>query len=560
MPPTLHENMQIKSPRQSISAKTAIMSVVFAAMFLLTIIAVYGVYADWENQKKEGLKKVLIAAEDCAAQQKTRLVSTEILLRTLATAYSNFGDTRFSKYIREIDWQSQEYIKISFLNLNGSPMIFPGETLDESPERLQADRKQSEFMQSRPYFQDVLSTRRFTVGEYASISQSSTDAALPMAMPVFDDARHFTAVAMAVLDMSSDDSVFRGIYDEHGVEVIFFDRWQKMLYRYPLRPDTPLGKLASPHLIRAMNTGNHTELFFETDPFGRERTYAVTGILLESGSEPCMYVVASGQTQTFTEFIASLYLPHMTSITAAFALSMLLAAIAGRLFFSSGLERLADRVDAVKSGDLAGRVDTVSGCREIQILAEGMNSMLDSLEKTNTQLQILSNTDDLTGLYNRRHFYDLAEQEMKRAKCNRTRITVAMVDLDFFKSVNDTYGHDGGDTVLRSFSEILRRNLRATDVVARFGGEEFVMLMPETNREGAITAMEKVRQMVSSTPVPFEDKVIPYTISVGVSIVHGGEIPSENGSFGLVLEEALKRADNALYQSKSNGRNQVTVA
>ncbi len=536
------------------------MSVVFAAMFLLTVTSIYGVYADWQNQKQESLKKVLTAARDCAAQQKTRVMGTEILLRTVATAYVTFGKENFSGYIREIDWKSREYIRINFFDLDGGQMIFPGEERDNSPEQQAINRKQAEIMQNHAYFQDVLSTRRFTVGEYSADSPFFADAALPMAIPVFDEGKHLTAIATAVLDISSDDSVFRSIYDEQGIEIIFFDRWQKMLYRYPLRPDTPLGKLASPHLIRAINKENDVELFFETDPFGRERSYAVVKMRLGEEQDAYMHVVASGNPLTFTEFISSLYLPHMTGISIAFVLSMLLAAISGRLFFSRGLESLALRVDAVKSGDLSGRINTVSGCREIQVLAEGMNSMLDSLEKTNTQLQMLSNTDALTGLYNRRHFYSLADQEIKRARRNKTPLAVALMDLDHFKAVNDTYGHDGGDAVLRSFSSLLDRNLRTTDgLVARFGGEEFVILMPETNLAGATAAMEKIRLLVAEDAVPFDEKIIKYTVSVGINIVSGGNLPADSTALGIVLEEALKKADSALYHSKNNGRNQVFV-
>jgi len=177
-----------------------------------------------------------------------------------------------------------------------------------------------------------------------------------------------------------------------------------------------------------------------------------------------------------------------------------------------------------------------------------INNSIEALEN----IQLITNhanRDFLTGLYNRRYFFDNANKYMQETQESGENFTIAMIDIDFFKKVNDTYGHDVGDNVIVSLSEILRANTSYKDIVSRFGGEEFCIILKDTNRDEAMIILERLRVEVENfTYVTTDDKHIKFTISIGASINE-----SEN------LEEIINQADMMLYNAKQNGRNQVII-
>ncbi len=164
----------------------------------------------------------------------------------------------------------------------------------------------------------------------------------------------------------------------------------------------------------------------------------------------------------------------------------------------------------------------------------------------------LAMTDDLTGLFNRRTIFERLREEMDRARRYATSISCIMMDLDHFKRINDTYGHLAGDEVLRAAASIARQNKRVPDVVGRYGGEEFLMLLPETGRTGARIVAERVRESIEDTLVEYDDSRIRITASLGVATAHNDE--------KLSGDELLQRADNALYEAKNRGRNRTVAA
>jgi diguanylate cyclase (GGDEF)-like protein len=159
-------------------------------------------------------------------------------------------------------------------------------------------------------------------------------------------------------------------------------------------------------------------------------------------------------------------------------------------------------------------------------------------------------TDVMTGLLNRRAYNEIALIELNRHNRYGGNLTVVMVDIDYFKTVNDTYGHAAGDKVLRELADILKNILRENDYAFRFGGEEFLLLLPETGTNEAVNLAERIRIEVENMRVTFLEYIITTTISCGVSGVKPDDIS---------LEEAEKRADDALYLAKNRGRNQVAI-
>ncbi|EXJ13823.1 sensor domain-containing diguanylate cyclase [Imhoffiella purpurea] len=166
-------------------------------------------------------------------------------------------------------------------------------------------------------------------------------------------------------------------------------------------------------------------------------------------------------------------------------------------------------------------------------------------------LHRLATSDPLTGLFNRRHFYHLAQQELERFRRYRYPLTAIMADLDHFKRTNDTFGHLAGDLVLQKAAELMREQLRTSDILCRYGGEEFAMLLPETDLKTAVITAERLRATIAAKPVETDQGSIAMTVSLGVA-----ELPP--GSMRTV-ETLLDYADRMLYIAKERGRNQVAV-
>lgn len=172
------------------------------------------------------------------------------------------------------------------------------------------------------------------------------------------------------------------------------------------------------------------------------------------------------------------------------------------------------------------------------------------------EIQRLAITDTLTGLYNRRYFFERACQEFTRSWRYHHPLTLVMLDLDHFKSVNDTYGHLAGDLVLQTISRLVLQTVRKIDLVARFGGEEIILLLPETAPQAGERLAERLRQKIAATRIALNNYSISITASFGVC---GGKPANSNLEPQQEIERLIELADQALYQAKQGGRNQVRL-
>jgi diguanylate cyclase (GGDEF)-like protein len=190
--------------------------------------------------------------------------------------------------------------------------------------------------------------------------------------------------------------------------------------------------------------------------------------------------------------------------------------------------------------------------RQLLTLISNQISLAIANARLYSKTRELAVRDDLTGLYNRRHFLEVLQVEWKRAQRFRRGLALLMIDVDHFKHFNDDFGHLHGDQVLRQIAETLRRNLREVDTFARFGGEEFIALLSDTDRKGAFHVGEKLRRIVEGKrfSLPNQTDSHPLTISIGVSV-----FPDD----ALQLDDLVDHADIALYDAKDAGRNQVVA-
>jgi diguanylate cyclase (GGDEF)-like protein/PAS domain S-box-containing protein len=173
------------------------------------------------------------------------------------------------------------------------------------------------------------------------------------------------------------------------------------------------------------------------------------------------------------------------------------------------------------------------------------------LQAANKELRRLSSTDRLTGLYNRGHWEEMLRQEYARHKRYDSNTALVMFDIDHFKKINDTYGHQVGDAVIQQTADIIRENMRDADVAGRYGGEEFVVLLPDTDRQGAMMFAERLRESVAAYEVKHEQHSIRFTISLGVA-----DLSRPTTGYAQLIEWA----DTALYASKAGGRNKVSLS
>jgi two-component system chemotaxis response regulator CheY len=195
--------------------------------------------------------------------------------------------------------------------------------------------------------------------------------------------------------------------------------------------------------------------------------------------------------------------------------------------------------------ELQARINV--GCRMIA-LHEALAEKLHKLESLTKTVSRLARTDELTGLHNRRSFNESVTLALSAARRHGRPLSIISIDLDHFKKVNDTFGHSVGDRVLTEFSNLLKELVRVEDIASRWGGEEFIILLPDTSREEAATLAERIRisfEKQSNCTAP-----LTVTASFGVAQLQNGENE----------DDLIRRVDNALYAAKHNGRNRVVIA
>ena len=192
----------------------------------------------------------------------------------------------------------------------------------------------------------------------------------------------------------------------------------------------------------------------------------------------------------------------------------------------------------------------IYACLRTKSLQDELRKKNRQLEDLLTKLEILAITDSLTQIYNRRYFESVIEKEFENTLRYKTPASCMMIDVDHFKSVNDDFGHKTGDTVLKEIASIIKNNLRKVDVVARWGGEEFIAILPRTTKEDTLIAANRILKTISENK--FEGINRPVTVSIGIA-----SIPDESINNA---EKLIHKADTAMYEAKKQGRNRVIIS
>lgn len=281
------------------------------------------------------------------------------------------------------------------------------------------------------------------------------------------------------------------------------------------------------------------------------------------------HVTARLENRKYTLLKRAVLIIVLIALSEFLALSYIVVRPAGRItgFLRQHVDDESQLFDAIpmvsndEFGQLAHQINALG--KELNKANKKLQSKIESadrrlletnqqLKQLNDEFRVLSITDPLTGLFNRRHFDKLMETEISMSNRHGDPNSILLIDIDFFKAINDTYGHYVGDVVLKALTKTLQDNIRHTDAICRLGGEEFVILSKRADKAGAMELAEKLRATIENTPMsPDTDNELMITVSIGVASVPDGDIKT-------TPKQLYKDVDAALYYSKNNGRNRVT--
>lgn len=387
---------------------------------------------------------------------------------------------------------------------------------------------------------------------------------IDFATPIYDPhTKKLKGVLAAHADWSWASHVLSSSLSENsaqrGIEVFIVNQQGEILY-----PFKSIGQVQPPV------SKKHKANYF-VDNWSEDQQYLTTDVPVLSQTQMNLgwhVVIRQPMSMALTDVKS---LQHKI-LAIGFILSLLLLLLTYKLAnrFSRPIETLAQSAHAVEKGQEDIRFETQTSIREIKGLSQSLQSMTDTLltqkhqlldanatleqkvaERThelqvaNVELAHIARYDALTGLHNRRAFNDYLSYLFTQMSRTEQTYAVLLMDIDFFKKVNDSFGHEVGDQVLQRVAEILPTSLRITDFVARLGGEEFIALLPATTLEGAMYLAEKIRSAIEQESIIDNH---PVSLSIGVSLAQVDDID---------MNDAIRRADQCLYRAKQQGRNRV---
>jgi len=227
----------------------------------------------------------------------------------------------------------------------------------------------------------------------------------------------------------------------------------------------------------------------------------------------------------------------------------------------TALKDIEDKIKGIEAGaddfiskpfnktELMARVRSLL---RLKFLHDELENKMEQLDEARKELQQLAITDGLTGLFNYRYFRSQLDHELERARRHNLELSLIMIDIDFFKSYNDTNGHPAGDVVLKIIADAVRENIRKIDIPCRYGGEEFILILPDTGKTAAVVVAEKIRDLIEKMPFKNQEKQPngKLTISIGVAT-----FPED----GATSNELVENVDANLYKAKQSGRNKVVA-
>ncbi len=408
----------------------------------------------------------------------------------------------------------------------------------------------------RLYVNLAKSTGKFAIGEY-QIGRVTKRQGINIGYPLKDAAGTITGVAFVGLNLEKLNRLAAATPMPPRGILRVLDRDGVVLARHPGSAANIGQKLQIPGVLEALRS-RKAGIYRATGTDGADRLFAYDTVAENpEGPAPIrivmslpINVVFAGENRAFVHTVIGIVVATVLLLVAAW--------IGAEFFVLRKIRALLAAASRVRAGDLTARTGLRQDGEELSQVGEAFDAMTSALQQRDVELkralqdlQEQAITDPLTGLLNRRYLREYLPRELIRARRNGSSLAVIIVDLDYFKRVNDTFGHEAGDLVLRELGALLMSHIRGSDIACRFGGEEFALVLPEASLEGARQKAEAVRAAVKMLDLKYRDQRIPaITASFGVAL------------FPDHAEDAdalMRAADEALYHAKGGGRDRVVT-
>ena len=404
-------------------------------------------------------------------------------------------------------------------------------------------------------FQEVVATRRFVVGDLVLARTTRTWVVLLRAPVLSPDGRVIATVS-APVPVERFAAAAAAVALPEGGELLIVDRAGKLVARRPDPQRTSGEGVTVAPLVRAMlDQPQGVAQFDGVD--GVRRTYGFAAAGHQGGRG---IHVAIGMPLAAVASALNRQLAANLAVVIAVTLGVFaLATYSVRRFVSSQLTAIVNAANRLRRGDTSARTGLRGDRGELNrlgetldLMAQGLQARESELNQALRELQEQVITDPLTRLLNRRYLREYLPRELIRAKRNRGSLAVVLIDIDHFKRINDTFGHEAGDLVLRTLGALLKDGVRASDIACRFGGEEFVVVLLDAAPEGARQKAEAMRAAVGKLDLNYRGESLGrITASMGVALYpdHADDADS-----------LLRAADEALYRAKDSGRDRVVMS
>lgn len=407
----------------------------------------------------------------------------------------------------------------------------------------------------RKYFKDALATKRFSSGEYTvSRAARKPTPTLHFGMPVLDRAGEMDLALFVALDLARFSKIFDAQHLPKGAALNITDRNGLVLYRYPQTDVAGLVGRSDIQELRGKMTGALEEgVFYGVGIDGAQRLFAFRRMRLNANEEPYLYIRVSIPEEAIMSGSYRLLGTSVTVFLLAALLTYYLTRRIAQRHFVAPINQLVTASKEVQGGDLSARSGLPYTIDEIGQLAESFDSMTVSLEHRVQEINLaeaekhrLAFYDPLTGLGNRRLLQDRLALALDRSPRQGTSVALLYIDLDNFKVVNDTFGHIGGDRLLKEMADRFLSLLRKDDVICRIGGDEFAVILHDVDPDDDVTAVLGKLLSAVSAPWALDEKELMVSASIGAALY-----PRD----ALDADTLAKYSDMALYQAKSKGKN-----
>lgn len=409
----------------------------------------------------------------------------------------------------------------------------------------------------RLYLQLARTTRRFSIGEY-QVGRVTRQEGINFGYPIMDLADNVTAIAFVAVNLNNLNRMAATTpLPQQGILTVV-DRDGLVLARHPETAARIGERLRNPSVLEALRSGNKG-VFRATGTDGKDRLFAFDTVAENpQGAVPIRILISLPMNVVFEEANHA-FVRDLIGIIIATALLLIAAWYGAEIFVLRKIRAIHAAATRVQSGDLSARTGLLQDGEELGEVGQAFDKMAGALQHRDAELkQALQDleeqaiTDPLTGLLNRRYLREYLPRELLKAGRNGASLAVIIVDIDYFKRINDTFGHDAGDLVLREFGAMLGTHIRASDVACRFGGEEFALVLPGASLEGARQKAEAIRASVKNLDLKYRGQPIGrITASFGVALFPGH---AEDADL------LMRVADEALYNAKGAGRDRVVVS